>query len=66
MNIREEDVDLDESKTLKVTLPARLHLRLHSSKILTGENISTTVEKALLSYFEDELDGGPPMLPQDG
>lgn len=58
MRIQEDDVDLSEPKTLKVSLPARLHLQLHSLKILTGTNISDTVEDALNSYFEDRIDEG--------
>ncbi len=53
MRIREGDRDLSEPKTLKVVLPARLHLQLHSLKILTGKNISATVEEALSAFFAD-------------
>lgn len=56
MKIREDDVDLSEEKTLKVSVPARLHLQLHSVKILKGTNISDTVEAALRQYFGDRLD----------
>lgn len=54
MRIKEDNADLSEPKTLKVTLPARLHLQLHSLKILTGTNISTTVEDALNAYFDED------------
>lgn len=54
MRIREQDKDLSEPKTLKVSLPARFHLKLHSLKILTGTTISSTVEEALVAYFDDE------------
>lgn len=54
MHIRSDDKDLAEPKTLKVTLPTGLHLRLHSLKILTGRTISATVEHALESYFEED------------
>lgn len=57
MRIRDDDIDLSESKTLKVSLPAKLHLQLHSLKILTGTNISDTVEEALDSYFSEQVDG---------
>lgn len=56
MKIHEGDADLSERKTLKVSVPAKLHLRLHSVKILKGENISDTVEAALGEYFDDRLD----------
>lgn len=56
MKIHEGDADLSERKTLKVSVPAKLHLKLHSVKILKGENISDTVEAALGEYFDDRLD----------
>lgn len=56
MRIRDQEKDLSEPKTLKVSLPARLHLKLHSLKILTGETISDTVQEAVESYFEDDLE----------
>lgn len=65
MRIQEDDVDLSEPKTLKVSLPARLHLQLHSLKILTGTNISDTVEDALNNYFEDQIEEGAASLNGD-
>lgn len=56
MRIRDEGNDLSEPKTLKVSLPARLHLKLHSLKILTGTTISDTVEEAVERYFDEDLD----------
>lgn len=53
MRIKNADKDLSEPKTLKVSLPARLHLKLHSLKILSGTTISDTVEEALDEYFEE-------------
>lgn len=44
--------DLDDSKTLKVSIPTAHHLRLHALKILEGRTISATVEEALDQYFE--------------
>jgi len=55
MRIRDEETDLSEPKTMKVSLPARLHLKLHSVKILTGETISDMVEEAVESYFDEDL-----------
>lgn len=57
MRIRNENKDLSEPKTLKVSLPARLHLKLHSLKILSGTTISDTVEEALNEYFDEQVDG---------
>lgn len=62
MNIRDGDTDLSEEKTLKVSLPAKLHLQLHSVKILKGTNISDTVEAALEAYFDDRLDGDDSLI----
>lgn len=46
-------------KELKVVLPIRLYVQLHSRKILTGKNICQTVEEALSAYFAQRpLDGG--------
>lgn len=61
------DVDLDETKTLKVTLPASLHLKLHSLKVLSGKNISETVEEAVEAHLDDEYeDEEIPILPAGG
>ncbi len=61
------DVDLDESKTLKVTLPASMHLKLHSLKVLTGTNISETVEEAVEAHLAEEYeDEDIPILPAGG
>lgn len=60
MKIHEGDADLSERKTLKVSVPTKLHLKLHSVKILKGENISDTVEAALGEYFDDRLDEEDP------
>lgn len=61
------DVDLDETKTLKVTLPASMHLKLHSLKVLTGTNISETVEEAVENHLDAEYDDEEiPILPAGG
>lgn len=52
MITRDETTDLDEPKTMKISLPARLHVKLHSLKILGGVTISKTVEDAIVRYFE--------------
>lgn len=57
MDIRDDDMDLDEDKTMKVSLPKRLHLKLHSLKILTGTTVSEMVEEAVIAYFEEQTDG---------
>lgn len=59
------DPELDESKTLKVTLPAEMHLRLHSLKILSGQTISGTVEEAVERFFEESVEQDVPLLPSE-
>lgn len=67
MNLDDADVDLDESKTLKVTLPASMHLKLHSLKVLTGTNISETVQEAVEAHLSDEYgEEEIPILPSGG
>lgn len=44
--------DPEELKEIKVKLPVRQHIKLHSIKLMMNQNISTTVEHALESYFE--------------
>jgi hypothetical protein len=56
--IESDDELLRKDKQLKVKLPLRQHLRLHSLKVLTGQNISDTVAEALTGYL-DGLDGVP-------
>ena len=50
--IRTPSRDLSEPRTVKVTLPIELHLRLHSLKILSGTSISKAVEDALRLYLD--------------
>lgn len=45
------------SRDLKVKVPARLHMHLHSLKIVTGRSISGVVAEALARYFEREAAG---------
>lgn len=66
MRIREEDNDLAEPKTLKVSVPTWFYLKLHSRKILTGTTISSTVETALEAFFDDERAEGPSQEEQAG
>lgn len=44
--------DLEEEKELKVKIPVSFHVKLHTLKVLHGQNISATVERALTRYFD--------------
>lgn len=43
--------ELNETKEVKMRLPISQLIRLHGLKLLTGQNISDTVAKALDQYF---------------
>lgn len=47
-----EGHDLDDDKELKVKIPVDFHVKLHTLKVLHGQNISSTVEQALTRYFD--------------
>jgi hypothetical protein len=42
----------DEEKEIKVKIPVEYHVKLHTLKVLKGQNISSTVEEALTRYFD--------------
>lgn len=54
----DEDRDLDRTKPLKVSVPLRQHIELHKLKILTGKNMSETVQDALEMYLAEIRDNG--------
>lgn len=59
MDIKEdEDKDLDRTKPLKVSVPLKQHIDLHKLKILTGKNMSETVQDALEMYLDAIRDNG--------
>jgi hypothetical protein len=43
---------LTEDKEIKVKIPLDYHIRLHTVKVVKGQNISATVKAALAHYFE--------------
>ena len=45
--------DLDASKEVKMRIPIAHLIRLHGLKLLTGQNISDTVARALELYFRE-------------
>lgn len=51
MYIEPDDTE-EETKTVKVKLPADLYLKLHSLKVMEGGTISERVEEALEDHFE--------------
>lgn len=42
---------LHEDKEIKVKIPLDYHIRLHTVKVVKGQNISDTVKAALAHYF---------------
>jgi hypothetical protein len=51
-NANEPVVPHDEKKEIKVKIPVEYHVKLHTLKVLKGQEISTTVESALTRYFD--------------
>ena len=41
----------ERTKEVKVKIPLKYHIKLHSVKVLTGQEISETVTAALNDYF---------------
>lgn len=54
----DEDRDLDRTKPLKVSVPIKQHIDLHKLKILTGKNMSETVQDALEMYLDAIRENG--------
>lgn len=44
--------DLTQRRSIKVKLPLRHHMRLHSVRLFRGATLSDTVEAALDMYFD--------------
>ena len=42
-----------EDKEIKVKIPLDYHIKLHTVKVVKGQNISDTVKAALAHYFAD-------------
>lgn len=61
MTSKSKDVSLDQDKDMKVSVPVWQHLLLHELKVLTDQNISGIVERALVHEFQRlaEDDGSP-------
>ena len=48
---RARHADEYDPREVKVRIPVRLHLKLHTIKVLTGKPISDCVTEALEAYF---------------
>lgn len=49
--IRKKQEAMDEDKEIKVKIPLNYHIKLHTVKVVKGQNISDTVKQALEHYF---------------
>ncbi|MBW3582004.1 MAG: hypothetical protein KY455_02800 [Euryarchaeota archaeon] len=45
------DVDMDETREVKVRLPVHQLMRLHGLKLMRGQSLSSTVQSALDAWF---------------
>ncbi len=50
---RKQGEDEDREKEIKVKIPLDYHIKLHTVKVVQGQNISDTVRIALDEYFDD-------------
>lgn len=46
------NIPSDKQKEIKVKIPVAYHVKLHTLKVLRGQEISSSVEAALDRYFE--------------
>ena len=51
--LRRKGEDLTEEKEIKVKIPLDYHIKLHTVKVVKGQNISDTIKFALQHYFEE-------------
>lgn len=51
MNLDPPPKSLDGLREMKVKIPLKLHVSLHSLKLLSGRQISDIVTEALLAYM---------------
>lgn len=49
----EQDAQVEGEKEIKVKIPLDYHIKLHTVKVVKGQNISDTVRMALTEYFDD-------------
>lgn len=58
--------ELTEDKEIKVKIPLDYHVRLHTVKVVKGQNISETVKAALAYYFAELAAANPVEVPPSG
>jgi hypothetical protein len=51
-DVSDDETEVPDRKEIKVKIFEEQHVRLHTVKILQGQTISTTMEKALGRYFD--------------
>ncbi|HVL49419.1 MAG TPA: hypothetical protein VM889_12735 [Candidatus Thermoplasmatota archaeon] len=50
---RKKQEMLNDDKEIKVKIPLDYHIKLHTVKVIKGQNISETVKAALAHYFQE-------------
>jgi hypothetical protein len=66
MNLDPPPRNLDGVREMKVKIPLRLHISLHSLKLLSGRQLSEIVTEALVAYLATQSQvkpGGEPEEP---
>lgn len=58
MNLDPAPKSLDGVREMKVKIPLKLHVSLHSLKLLSGRQISDIVTEALLAYMAQHTQHG--------
>ena len=62
-NTRRKQEMTSEEREIKVKIPLDYHIKLHTVKVVRGQNISDTVKLALEGYFNElRLEKGTSVL----
>ncbi|MCA1813440.1 MAG: hypothetical protein LC624_05760 [Halobacteriales archaeon] len=56
MNLDPPPRNLDGVREMKVKIPLRLHISLHSMKLLSGRQLSDIVTEALVAYMAHQAE----------
>ena len=62
MNLEPPAKSLDGVREMKVKIPLRLHVSLHSMKLLSGRQISDIVTEALVAYLAERRPASAAMV----